>query len=101
MTATILYDVKDPSATLDYQIDWVPFLVPGDTIVTSTWTPRLANGTPDTGITVTATSFAPTNTTVWLAGGAVGDPTHTIVNHITTAQGRQDDQTLYLDIFQK
>lgn len=98
---TIWYDVKDPSAKLDYEGDWTPFLVPGDTIAASTWIPTLANGTPDNGITVVSTSFAPTNTTVWLQGGAVGDPTHMIVNHITTNQGRQDDQTLYLDIFQK
>jgi len=104
---TIWYDVKDPSAKLDYEGDWTPFLVPGDTIVTSTWIPTLAGGEFDTGIAVFTSSFAPTNTTVWLLGGHVDDPMqifgamHAIVNHITTAQGRQDDQTLYLDIFQK
>lgn len=98
---TIWYDVKEPSARLDYQGDWVPFLVPGDIIVASTWIPTLPNGTLDNGITVVTTSFASTNTTVWLLGGAVGDPTHMIVNHITTNQGRQDSQTLYIDICQK
>ncbi len=104
---TIWYAVKDPSAVLDYEGDWTPFLSPGDTIVTSTWTPLRADGSPDTGITVTTTLFAPTNTIVWLTGGHTDDPMqvfgamHAIVNHITTNQGRQDDQTLYLDIFQK
>jgi len=104
---TIWYDVKDPSAVLDYEGDWAPFLVPGDTITASTWTPTLPGGELDHSITVQSASFAPTNTTVWLTGGAVGDPMqifgamHAIVNHITTSQGRQDNQTLYLDIFQK
>jgi hypothetical protein len=98
---TIWYDVKGPSAVLDYLGDWTPFLVPGDTITASIWTPTLPGGELDNGITVQSMSFASTNTTVWLAGGAVGDPTHMIVNHITTAQGRQDSQILYIDIFQK
>lgn len=99
--SAILYDVKDPSATLDYEIDWTPFLVPGDVIVASTFVPTLPDGTLDNTITVVNVTFAPTNTTVWLSGGVVGDPTHMIVNHITTNQGRQDDQSLYIDICQK
>lgn len=99
--SAIAYDVKDPSAVLDYEIDWAPFLVPGDAIAASTFVPTLPDGTLDTTITVANVTFAPTNTTVWLSGGMVGDPTHMIINHIITTQGRQDDQTLYIDICQK
>ena len=100
MTA-ILYDVKDPAADLDYEIDWTPYLVPGDTIVTSTWTPTLPGGELDSRITVVNQSFSGTSTTVWLSGGRINDPTHAIVNHITTNQGRTDNQTLYIDIVKK
>ena len=91
---TIFYDVKDPEAVLDYQFDWSSVVGPNDSIIVSTWV-------PDAGITIVSTAFTATTTTVWLSGGAVGDATHQIVNHIRTNGGRQDDQTLYLDIVEK
>lgn len=87
--------VKDPSAVLDYSIDWTKWLtvgVGGDTIIASTWT-------PETGITVGSGGFAPsltpTKTTVWLSGGTAG-VTYKCVNHITTAGGRQTDMSILI-----
>lgn len=99
---TILYGIKDPAEVLDYQVDWSSSLAAGESIATSTWTPvHQDDGSADTRITVTNQTSTATATTVWLSGGMVGDSTHTIVNHISTNQGRQFDQTLYIDIFEK
>jgi hypothetical protein len=49
--------VKDPSAVLDYTIDWTAWLVAGDTIVAATWTPSsgisIPNLTAPTGLATT------------------------------------------------
>lgn len=84
---------KDPNAVLDYGFDYSRWLPSGDTITASTWT-------PDTGITVNSSSFTSTATTVWLAGGTAGT-SYKVVNHITTQQGRQDDQTLEISVRQQ
>lgn len=81
---------KDPQAVLDYVINWATWL-DGDTISASTWT------VPD-GLTQPFVSSATTTTaTVWLGGGTV-DTAYNVVNHITTAGGRQNDATLRIFI---
>lgn len=81
--------VKDPNARLDYTIDWsTDWLVPTDTIVGSTFS-------APTGITVDSSTFTATTTTVWLTGGTANTE-YLVTNHITTAQGRQEDQTLII-----
>jgi hypothetical protein len=79
--------IKDPDAVLDYEIDWSEWLVT-DTISASTWA-------ADTGLTVDSDSFTDTATTVWLSGGVVGT-SYEVVNHITTANGREDDRTIII-----
>jgi hypothetical protein len=106
---TVFATVKDPTATKDYMIDWNdpsapggPYLTGGDTVTTSTWTvyvntdngANLIASTPP-GIVVSTSSSAPTTTTVWLSGGIAGVE-YLVVNHITTAQGRQEDQTIII-----
>jgi hypothetical protein len=94
--------VKDPNANLDYVIDWDKpgdeWLVGGDTIVASTFT------VVDVGITLGTGGFAPsfttTRTTVWVRDGIPGQE-HRVINHISTAQGREEDQTLVFLIEQK
>lgn len=78
--------VKDPSAILDYSINWSSWLVAGDTIVTSTWT-------AETGITIDDDSNTTTATTVWLSGGTAGE-SYDVTNHIVTDDGREDDRTI-------
>jgi hypothetical protein len=84
--------LKDPDAVLDYAVDWSAWLPTGDTIVASTWA-------VPTGITQTTPppSFTDTAATIWLAGGTLGQ-TYELVNHVTTAQGRQDDWTIKVSI---
>ncbi len=83
---------KDPQAILDYVIDWSDWL-DGDTITASTWT-------APTGITVDSDSHTTTATTVWLSGGTLGE-TYSLVNHITTAAGREDDRTIKIKVVSK
>ena len=84
--------VKDPQAILEYGVDWKTNWLKGDTIVASTW--ELPAGIE---LGPTQPSVSDGVATVWLAGGALGE-TYKVVNHITTAQGRQDDRTLHVVI---
>lgn len=81
---------KDPDAVLDYGLDWSDWLANSETITGSTWT-------PSAGITVESNSSTGSATTVWLSGGVAGLP-YTVVNHITTNQGRQDDRTITIRV---
>lgn len=82
---------KDPNAVLDYRFNWADWLAEvGDTISASTWT-------PDTGITKDSSANTTTTATVWLSGGTAGQ-SYEVVNHITTAGGRQDDRTLLVRV---
>jgi len=81
--------VKDPNAILDYSIPWTTWLS-ADTIATSSWT-------VPTGITATLTTNSTTTTTIWLSGGTVRTE-YALVNRITTAGGRTQDQTIYITI---
>lgn len=83
---------KDPEAVLDYSIDWTAWL-DGDTISVSAWT-------VPAGITQDSASASTTGTTIWLSGGAAGE-TYTLVNHITTAAGREDDRTIRIKVREK
>lgn len=85
--------IKDPQAVLDYTVNWSSWLPSGDTIVTSTWT-------ADTGITIDSSSATTTAATVWLSGGTVS-VSYNVVNHIVTADGRAEDQTLVIKIVSK
>ena len=77
--------IKDPQAMLDYVFDWEPWLATGETITASTITAT-------TGITVDSDTFTNTAVTYWLSGGTL-NARYTIINHITTSAGRQDDRT--------
>jgi hypothetical protein len=80
---------KDPSAVLDYKIDWSAWLA-GDTIYVSAWT-------ADAGITINSNSNSTTTATVWLSGGTAGT-SYAVTNHITTAAGRQDDRSISIQV---
>ena len=79
--------IKDPDSVLDYTVNWLTWL-DGDTISASTWT-------VPSGLTKDSDTFGDSTTTVWLSGGTVGKE-YSIVNHITTAAGREEDQTLII-----
>ena len=76
---------KDPSAVLDYQINWGTWL-DTDTISTSAWT-------AEAGITIDSDTSTTTTATVWLSGGTTNRD-YEVVNTITTAAGRTDQRTI-------
>jgi hypothetical protein len=84
---------KDPSAVLDYTIDWEDWLCTGDTISTSTWT-------VPTGITEDSDTNTTTTATIWLSGGSDG-VMYTVVNRIVTAKSRTDDRSLEITVEEK
>lgn len=86
--------IKDPSAVLDYTVDWSQWLDTGDTITTSTWV------IAPTGLTQQSAASTPTAATVWLSGGTLGI-TYTVTNRITTAQGRDDARTLLIQVLDR
>ena len=79
--------VKDPSAVLDYYCDWSSWLA-GDTIADSTWT---ATGT----VTISEPGIEGDFTVIWVEGGTAGELVD-LINHIVTAEGREDERTLRL-----
>lgn len=76
---------KDPSAVLDYQIDWTAWLGT-DTIVASTWTVA-------TGITKNSDTNTATTATIWLSGGTA-NTAYACTNRITTTGGRTEERTI-------
>jgi hypothetical protein len=84
--------IKDPSAKLDYQVDWSSWLAASETISTSTWVVQ-------SGITQTTPSPSNTTTTatIWLSGGTAGTE-YTITNHIVTNQGREDERSFVVNV---
>lgn len=81
---------KDSDAVLDYQVNWAAWLPENDTLAASTWT-------ADPGITIDSSSFTDTTATVWLSGGTE-TAVYNVVNHITTADGREEDQTIIIQM---
>jgi hypothetical protein len=81
--------VHDPEAVLDYYVDWAPWLA-GDTITDSDWT---STGT----VTLSDPAVLGGVTQIWVSGGVAGE-TVDLVNHIVTAEGREDERTVRLKL---
>lgn len=85
--------IKDPAAVLDYWLDWGTWLVPGEALLTSTWT--------TTGTTVLgASAIFGALTQVWVSGGTRGEAL-TLTNQVTTSDGRTDERSLSLLILER
>lgn len=87
---TIATYEKDPSAVLDYSIDWSSWLPTGDTIASVTWS------TSDAALVVEASpapSVASGIATAWLSGGVRG-VRYTATCQVTTTAGRIDDRSI-------
>lgn len=82
---------KDPNATLDYTVDWGPYLAPlGDTIASVLWV--LSSGLVQVSVSNTTTTA-----TIFVSGGVI-DTDETLTCRITTAGGRIDDRSITLKI---
>lgn len=95
---------KDPSAVLDYGLDWGLWLQYQETISTSTWDTEIyrnksTNPTPN-NLTIDSQSKTNTTTTVWLSDGVDGI-TYIVTNHVVTSQGREDDRSFLIDVVER
>lgn len=87
---------KDPAAKLPYTFNYTKWLteMPGESIVTSTWT-------PPTGITVVTDSIiGGKQTQVVVTGGTVGT-TYILVNHVITTSGYEDTRRMEFTIVER
>lgn len=83
--------VKDPSASLNYSIDWTENLS-GETIGTSNWSSSPA------GLTVgTVGTFAGLVTQTSVSGGTSGQ-CYQIINRVTTVSGIVDDRSIEIRV---
>lgn len=86
--------MKDPDAVLDYSIDWGAEYLGEDLVADSQWsvTPDEANG-----VSVAASDFDGTTTTVKAAGGVPGR-LYSLVNHVVLDSGRVDNRSIVLRV---
>ncbi len=90
MTDPIIDWIKDPDADLDWHFDWTDWLDEGEAISVSVMT-------ASAGIVTHDPAFSSTDTTVWVAGGTVGN-VYSVANKITTSVGRIDERTIRIRV---
>lgn len=81
---------KVPADVLDYSFDWATHLQAGETITVSSWT-------VPTGLATGAATISGAVTTQWISGGSIYR-TYTVVNRITTSQGRVLERSFVLPV---
>lgn len=79
--------IHDPSAILDYTVDWSDWLGV-DTIASVTWT-------VPAGIVKASQAETTTKATAWISGGTAATE-YAVACKITTAGGRTDERTIIL-----
>ena len=88
--------IKDPDAVKDYGVTWATWLATvSDTIATSAWSIITTATVPP--LVIDSEVNSTTVATVWLSGGLAGTR-YALRNRVTTAGGRTDDQTVYVEV---
>jgi hypothetical protein len=85
--------VQGVDEVVDYSIDYSAFLG-NDTIVASSWTCDVSSSS---GLELSKSSYSTTSTTIWVAAGLAGYA-YRLLNHVTTAGGRQFDRKMWVKI---
>jgi hypothetical protein len=86
--------LKDPTALLDYTVDWGAEYLSGDTLADSNWS--ISPDEPD-GAAIAGSQFDLQVATVQVAGGVPGK-IYRVVNHVVTASGREDSRSIMLRV---
>jgi len=89
---TITTDPKDPDATLDYAVDWTPWLN-GETVASHSVTAA-------TGITKVSDSEANGVVAFRLSGGTAGT-SYAITVEVTTSGGQVDQRTVTVPVAER
>lgn len=87
--------VKDPTARLNFVVDWSAYLPPGDPISTYAWTieenPNVA------GLVKDGEAKTDTTTVIWVTEGQPGVRYRVIID-IVTAGGLRDRRSFYVRV---
>lgn len=86
------YLLKDPEAVLDYSVDWGAEYLDGDLLAESAW--AVVPQEPG-GLTIEASDFDATTTTV-SAGGGIAGRLYRLVNGVVLQSGRVDSRSIVL-----
>lgn len=86
--------LKDPDAVLDYSVDWGAEYLGSDQLATSEWSIEPAEAG---GVTVEASEFDATTSTVKARGGVPGR-IYRLVNHVVLGSGRIDTRSIVLRV---
>lgn len=86
--------LKDPSAVLDYAIDWGRQYLDGDTLAESSW---IVSPVETDGLVIQESIFDHRIASVKLEGGRPGR-IYRASNHVVTTAGRQDSRSLILRV---
>ncbi len=91
------YFLKSPDAITDYAIDWgAGYLADGESILSSEWSIFPTGG--DMALTSHGTpQFNDNMTTIFIKGGVAGF-VYSLMNKITTSNGRTDERTIRVRI---
>ena len=92
---------KDPSAILDYGLEWRSWLSQGDELATATWT---VTGADDELVVLSeggrAPSVSDTAAKCWLSGGTPGT-TYRLACRVTTTGGRVDERSITIAVVER
>jgi len=80
--------IHAPGAILDYGFNWSSWLQAGETIVSSTWT-------IDPTLVLSSSQNVSGVTSTFVNGGTLGS-VYTLINTVTTSNGRVDSRALIL-----
>ena len=83
-----IYIDKDPSAVLDYTLDWSEYTQAGDSVSTATWTTSVISGDA-APLTIGVASVNNDKATVLISGGTAGN-IYTVTCAITTTENLVD-----------
>jgi hypothetical protein len=91
--------LKDPGATLEYQIDWgADYLVAtGDALAASSWS---VSPVDEGGVVIASSQFDLLVSTVTVGGGRPGR-IYRVTNQVVTAAGREDRRSIMLRVEQR
>lgn len=86
--------LKDPSAVLDYAVDWAAEYLDGDALVSSEWS---VNPDEEGGIQIVGSRFEP-GFAIVNAGGGVAGRLYRLTNKVTLVSGRTDSRSIMLRV---
>lgn len=88
------YYLKDPGATLDYNLDYSAGYLTGQTVGSSFWE---VVPTEPGGVVLVSSASTPTMTSARLGGGLAGH-LYRITNQVTFSDGESDERSIELRV---